>query len=157
VIKVITQNRTASSICFAMRKKDITSKEDVERLIRNFYLRVLSNEELNHFFSHAIQDWDDHMKRFINYWSHHVLFTDSYRGSALHGHEKIDAQYDHAFRDHHFQTWLDLFEKNVDQLFAGPKAELAKEVAQNMADKMYKKMFIGRRTQFVAPKCPVMH
>lgn len=135
-----------------MEKQDISTIEDVELLVRSFYMKVLSNDDLSFFFSHAIQDWDDHIKRFINYWSHQILFTDSYLGSALHGHEKIDARYNHSFRDHHFKTWQRLFEETVDKHFQGSKAELAKEIASNMAANMYKKMYIGRRPKGHIPR-----
>jgi hemoglobin len=128
-------------------KSDIKDRNDIDRLIRNFYMKVLDNKDIGKFFAEAVKSWDYHQERFVDYWEAQVLFHDSYEGSPLQGHIDVDRKFGHGFKPQHFEIWLRLFEGMVNDLFEGDKAELAKEAARNMAQNIYKKMFIGRKPE----------
>ena len=127
--------------------KDIETREDVEFLIKEFYLNILQNEELGKFFSEAVKNWDHHMIGFVNYWESVIFFTDTYQESPLRGHIEIDQRFNNGFRPDHFELWYSIFESCVDKHYAGDKAQLAKDGAKRMAQNIYKKMFIGRKSK----------
>ncbi|MDH5608660.1 MAG: group III truncated hemoglobin [Cyclobacteriaceae bacterium] len=127
--------------------KDITSRQDIAALMQKFYINVLANQEIGKFFSESVKNWDHHLARFTDYWESNVLFSESYEGSPLKRHIEIDRRYDHSFVPGHFDLWVELFERTTDEMFAGEKAELAKEVARNMSRNIHNQMFIGRKPE----------
>jgi hemoglobin len=125
-------------------KKPLQSAEDVSLLIDTFYQKVLEHPELSYYFSEAILNWPFHKERFMLYWTRQILFTDTYEGTPLHQHVAVDQKFERGFNKGHFDEWARLWMETVDELFDGPKAELAKESGTNMAKNIYHKMFFNR-------------
>lgn len=131
-------------ISFAMNKREIEDKNDIEVLIDVFYDKVMHHEELSYFFTEAMKNWQAHKVIFVKYWSAQILFTDSYEGSPLHRHIEIDKSFDRSFTKNHFDEWARLWTETVNELFIGEKADLAVESGVNMAKNIYLKMFFNR-------------
>ena len=127
--------------------RDITNRQDIEKLIDAFYNKIVFDSELALFFGESVKDWEAHKANFVNYWSKQVLFDDAYEGSPLRRHIDIDHKYNRSFKPEHFELWYRIFESTVDELFVGEKAQLAKEAAKNMAKNIYRQMFIGRHPE----------
>jgi hemoglobin len=127
--------------------KDIETREDVELLIKEFYIKILQNKDLGRFFAEAVKNWDHHQARFVDYWESMIFFNGKYPDSPLKGHIEVDKRFDNGFEPAHFELWFRIFEENVDKHFKGEKAELAKDGAKRMAENIYKKMFIGRKPE----------
>jgi hemoglobin len=130
-----------------MDKRSLSSQEDVSLLIDSFYEKVLKHPELSYYFSEAIHNWPFHKDRFMKYWSKQILFEETYEGTPLHQHVAVDQRFDRGFKKEHFDEWTRVWIETVDELFEGPKAELAKESAANMAKNIYHKMFFNRSPQ----------
>ena len=127
-------------------KKDLTNRNDVTVLVKEFYLKILQDKVLSKYFAQTVENWDYHMERFVDYWESQIFFTDSYQGSPLRGelHKQVDQAHGNTFEKGHFTRWTSLFHETVDQYFAGEKAEWAKELAVNVSRNIHMKMFLGR-------------
>ena len=115
---------------------DITSFADVSTLIDTFYTAVRPDPVIGHFFVDL--DWDTHIPRIASFWNM-VLFGDrSYQGDPMTAHIHLHRRI--PMNATHFERWLQLFESTVDELFAGPKAEEAKQRAHTIAGVMEHKV-----------------
>lgn len=118
-----------------MKRKKIETEKDIELLVRTFYGRVLQNKTLAPKF--AGLDMEQHFPVMIRFWSTLLLNTSSYSGNAFEKHVSLN------LGKKEFHAWLVIFCKTVDDLFAGEKAELAKERARSIASIFQSKLGIG--------------
>jgi hemoglobin len=110
-------------------KKDILSLEDVKLLVDTFYTRVRADELLGPIFDERIQDrWAKHLDIMYRFWQTVLLEELTYQGNP--GVKHITLPVD----EQHFERWLQIFYKTIDELFTGEKAEEAKWRAQKMAE-----------------------
>jgi hemoglobin len=117
---------------------DIDTREDCERLVRAFYGRALADPMIGWLFVDVAKlDLEAHIPEITSFWETILLGAQSYRGGAFRPHATLNAQA--RLRAGHFERWLVLWRLSVDELFAGPRAELAKSHALRVA-----KAFHGR-------------
>ena len=115
--------------------KDISSRADVDLLVRSFYTKVRKNETLGYIFDVIIKiDWDHHIPILVDFWETILLDTNSYQRNAMAEHFKVNQQI--KLEPLHFNTWLSLFDATVDEHFKGIKADLAKKRAHSIAQIM---------------------
>lgn len=116
-------------------KADISNPEDVERLIRKFYDKVLADDRIAYIFTDVAQiDLEEHFPKLFAFWEAQLLGTSTYQGNPMQVH--LDLNRKTPLEEEHFERWLDLFNLTVDELFEGPKAHLAKERALSIATVM---------------------
>jgi hemoglobin len=108
-----------------MSKKDIENKQDIELLVRSFYNSLLTEESMKPVFANI--DLEAHMPQMIAFWSFVLLDEEGYKTNVFDKHVSL------PIKEEHFATWLHHFEKTVDSLFEGGKAELAKQRANSVA------------------------
>jgi len=121
-------------------KQDIQSRSDVKLLIEHFYSNVVNDDLIAIFFNEvASVNWEKHMPIMIGFWEF-ILFStpNAYTGSVMTPHFHLHAL--KALQPQHFERWLHLFNRSVDELFEGVKAEDAKLAAQNIAATMKYKL-----------------
>ncbi|RYU86491.1 group III truncated hemoglobin [Mucilaginibacter terrigena] len=109
-------------------RPQILTVEDIKLLVDAFYQRVQSDELLGPIFNERIQDrWPIHLEKMYRFWQTVLLEEYTYNGRPFppHAHLPVGPE--------HFAHWLELFNKTVDQLFAGEKADEAKWRADKMA------------------------
>lgn len=109
-------------------RPDIATEADIRLLVDGFYAKVNHDALLDPVFNgFAHVDWPQHLPRMYDFWSSLLLGTTRYHGRPFPKHVPlpIDAT--------HFQRWVALFEANVNELFAGPRAEEAKVRARGIA------------------------
>jgi hemoglobin len=113
-------------------RTDIENRDDCERLVRAFYTRALSDPVIGFIFTDVAHlDLEAHVPRITSFWETILLRAQSYSGGAFRPHVIIHAQV--PLRRGHFERWLWLWSATVDELFAGPRAELAKAHATRVA------------------------
>jgi hemoglobin len=105
--------------------KDIGTRENVELLVNEFYEQVQKDPLLAPVFGHV--DWPHHLPIMYNFWSSMLLGDQTYQGNPFHKHVGL------AIRAEHFDRWLQLFTRTVDENFSGAKADEAKSRAQSIA------------------------
>lgn len=98
---------------------DIQTKEDIEKLIRTFYGKVLEEDSLSPFFQNF--EFKSHIPRMVDFWAFMLLDLPGYKGNVIEKHMGMPLQKEH------FDRWVNLFEATVDALFEGEKVQLAKE------------------------------
>jgi len=119
--------------------KDIETRSDIETLMESFYNKALADEMIGYFFTEvAPLQMETHMPLIVDFWET-VLFDKAlYKGNVLQVHQHIHRL--SAFRNEHFERWVSLFTQTVNELFAGEKAEMAKQRAESIATVMKIKM-----------------
>jgi hemoglobin len=109
--------------------KDITGLADVKILVDSFYTKVRADELLAPVFASRIpvDAWGPHLERMYSFWNTVLFLERTYKGNpfAKHATLPIDGP--------HFEHWLSLFTKTVDEHFSGEKADEAKQRASSMA------------------------
>ncbi len=116
-------------------KKDITTRTDIEELVKYFYQKVLADDLINKFFAHMDADhWQKHMKTMCDFWENAILFSGTYSGNPMASHALLHQR--DNLSSQHFIRWLKLFDATVDEHFRGKNAELAKQRAIAIATTM---------------------
>ena len=114
------------------QKKDIQNRKDIEICIKSFYGRLLEEEEFHHLFVEvAAIDLEEHLPVICDFWEGVIFRTGNYRRNTLQKHLDLHARY--PLQEKHFDDWLKCFNKTVDSLFEGVRAQYAKERALSVA------------------------
>ena len=117
--------------------KDIASEQDIKTLVDTFYGKVNKDELLGPVFNDVAKvEWDKHLPTMYSFWSTLLFRSMSYKGQPLAKHLVLPV------KQEHFERWVSLFCKTVDQLFAGPRAKEAKNYALSIADTFQTRMGI---------------
>ena len=119
-----------------MSLPDIQNAQDVDKLIRRFYVdKVLSDPIIGFLFTDIAKiDIEEHLPKVSGFWQKALLGSNTYQGKMFLVHEQLNNQV--TLNEHHFVRWLYLFEQNIDELFEGKTAELAKKRAHSVAKSM---------------------
>lgn len=116
-------------------KEDINTREDLDRLMREFYEKLLVDDVVGYLFTDVIDlDLEEHFPRLIDFWEVQLLGGGRYEGNPMRIH--MDLHFREPLTKTHFDRWLSHFNSTVDELFEGPKAHLAKERALSIATVM---------------------
>jgi hemoglobin len=118
-----------------MKRKDITQRKDIERLVNEFYERVKQDHTIGYIFSDVAHvDWDKHLPVMYDFWENIIFQTGNYTGNPMSAHFKIHEK--HPFTKAHFTCWLDIFQEILNDCFEGPNTELARQRALSIATVM---------------------
>ncbi|TDH25214.1 group III truncated hemoglobin [Segetibacter sp. 3557_3] len=118
---------------------DIETREDLAALVECFYKKLLSDHSISYLFTDVARiNLPEHLPVLVDFWDMILFQADTYRKNVMQLHLALHAQ--SPLSDHHFETWLSYFKQTVDELFAGDKAELAKQRALSIATMMKIKM-----------------
>jgi hemoglobin len=117
----------------SIAKTDIETPEDIDRLIEKFYTQyVLDDPIIGFFFTDIARiDLEKHLPTISAFWQLQLLGKLGYVGKTFAAHRDLHAQV--QLTEDHFHRWLYLFGKSIDELFAGPRAESAKQRARTIA------------------------
>lgn len=111
---------------------DICQRADCERLVRAFYGRALSDPIIGYLFTDIAKlDLEAHVPKITSFWETVLLGGHSYRGGAFAPHAVLHMK--SPLQRGHFERWLWLWHTTVDELFAGERADLAKNHANRVA------------------------
>ncbi len=128
---------------------DIRTEADIEKLIRTFYEKALTDEQIGFLFTEVAKiDLSSHLPKLYTFWSAVLLHKGRYQGNVMQVHIDLDTKY--ALKKEHFERWQYLFNTTVDELFKGPVAEDAKRRVQLMKQLMRFKIAQSREEGFVA-------
>lgn len=83
----------------------------IEEVVRGFYARVRDNPELGPIFAGAIEDWEPHLAKMMDFWSSVMLSTRRFKGNPVLKHNALG-----GVTPAHFDTWLGLFRENARAL-----------------------------------------
>lgn len=113
---------------------DLVDRDDIERLVRDFYRDAAMDDLLGPVFEAAHVDWPAHIGRLTDFWAWQLLGHPGYGGQPLRAHEPVHART--PLTPAHYARWVELFCSTVDASFAGVRAEAAKVRGRKMAAAM---------------------
>jgi hemoglobin len=118
---------------------DIETRDDCERLVRAFYARAFADPLIGWLFVDVAKlDLDAHAPVIAAFWETILLGAQTYGGGAFRPHAELHMRA--PLRRAHFDRWLVLWNETVDELFAGPRAELAKSHAARVAQAFHRRL-----------------
>jgi hemoglobin len=118
---------------------DITSRADIEALVRDFYARVFADPIIGFIFTDvAHMDLEAHVPVITDFWETLLLGGGSYRGGAFRPHAELDHKV--KLRYGHFARWVALWTLTVHDHFEGPVAEQAKAHAVRVATAFHRRL-----------------
>ena len=89
----------------------------IVRLVDVFYDRVQVHPELGPVFNAAVDDWDEHKRLLVSFWSSVALKSKTYRGNPMRMH------HGRGIRHEHFGQWLDLWKEVTASMLEPAAAE----------------------------------
>lgn len=101
-------------------KRDIESVEDIQFLVNTFYEEAKKDELLGPIFMREVEDWDKHLDKMKRFWQSLLMDEVTYQGQSFEPHKKLDID------KRHFDRWIGLWAKIVDENFEGELADQAK-------------------------------
>jgi hemoglobin len=121
-------------------RKDIENRNDIKKLVDEFYKKVLEDETIGYIFNDVVKiNLEKHMPLMYDFWETTLFHKAVYKGNPMKIHMKLNEK--EALTKAHFNQWLALFNETVDELFYGEKAELAKTRALSIATVMQFKIY----------------
>jgi hemoglobin len=119
--------------------RDITDRADVERLVRAFYSRAMTDPMIGYLFTDiAHLDLEEHVPRITAFWETILLGAQTYTAGAFAPHASLHRL--SPLRKAHFERWLMLWHSTVQELFDGPRAALAMVHADRVARAFHRRV-----------------
>lgn len=117
------------------QKKDILDPQDVKTLVNTFYQKVLKDDQIGFFFNDVVKlDLESHLPVMHSLWENVLFYSGKYKGNPMTKHVAMNKIA--PLKQVHFDQWLMLWTKTVNDLFEGPKAQEAVEKANQIAKLM---------------------
>jgi hemoglobin len=118
---------------------DIETRDDCERLVRDFYTRAFEDPIIGFLFTDIARlDLEAHVPRITSFWETILLGARTYGGGAFRPHAELHAKV--PLLEGHFARWVALWSETVDERFAGERAELAKAHADRVARAFHRRL-----------------
>lgn len=124
--------------------KKLESREDIELLVNSFYDKVIKDETIGFFFNDVAKvNWANHLPKMYSFWESILFGQMTYKGNPMAVHFPINAM--EAMEVKHFDRWIELWKKTIDENFVGENADMAIYKAENIAKLMAYKMEMARK------------
>lgn len=118
-----------------LMKRDVASRNDLERMLAAFYSKVFQDEVIGRFFTQVVPlDLKTHLPVITDFWEAIVFNKHTYRKNVMQVHQHIHQL--SPIRKEHLDRWVTSFTETVDEFFEGSKAELMKQRAASVATLM---------------------
>ena len=105
--------------------RDITSTNDIEKIVNEFYSKALIDETIGYIFTDVAKlNLEKHLPLLVSFWQNTLFHTGGYKNNVTQIHKNLHAQ--ESLKDLHFEKWLQLFNETVDTHFKGEMAEKMK-------------------------------
>ena len=119
--------------------KDITDRNDLEKLFTSFYALAMKDELIGHFFTEVIPiDLPSHLPHILDFWEANLWGKAGYKKNVLQVHLDIHQKSNMEYA--HFDQWLKLLNQCVDANYKGTSAERLKTNALSIATVMKTKV-----------------
>lgn len=120
-------------------QQDISTREDLEKIISLFYDAVKQDDSLQYFFTEVVSvDWNTHNKRMVDFWENALFYSGNFDGNPLAIHRTLNAK--SPTTNAHFHRWIQLLNRVIDAHYKGEHADIMKQQAASIADVMQKKI-----------------
>lgn len=117
---------------------DIETRTDIDLIMRVFYERALADDVIGYIFTDVAKlDLEHHLPIIGDFWESMLFQTGDY---AKHGRNPLEVHkalhQKSNLKSEHFERWLNIFFRSVNEEFAGERAELLKTRANAIASRM---------------------
>ena len=102
----------------------------IEKLVREFYLRVQADPMLGPVFDAHIKDWEPHLQRMFAFWSSVALMSGVYHGRPMEVHMRLPVD------SRHFDRWLTIFAETAGDVCPPAAARHFVDRAQAIAQSL---------------------
>lgn len=97
-------------------RKDIETRNDIEKMLRSFYNAVLNDDELRLIFINvAHMNLEEHLPVIADFWETILLDNPVYKKKAMHVHYDLNKKV--KLLPRHFEKWLLHFNNNIPPRF----------------------------------------
>ena len=111
----------------------------IETLVRTFYARVRSDTEIGPIFAAAIEDWEPHLRKMMDFWSSVTLMTGRFHGQPIQKHMAIP-----GIAPHHFSRWLALFADTAQAVTPPEIAAIFIDRAERIAHSLMRPILLAQ-------------
>lgn len=126
--------------------KKLETRGDIEFLVNQFYEEVAKDEKIGFFFHEVAKvEWSHHLPKMYDFWETLLFGKVSYKGNPMAMHFPINKKV--AMQKFHFEQWLKLWAKTINENFSGEMADLAIYKATNFANLMAYKMETAKKLE----------
>lgn len=102
--------------------KDIENKEDLYRLVDEFYKKLLSDPSISYIFTDVVKiKLEEHLPILVTFWSQSLFNTGGYFNNLTQIH--LDISKKEYLTPELYKIWLNHFNTTVNELFKGSNAE----------------------------------
>lgn len=116
-------------------KKDIETREELEKFLWAFYEKAFTDELIGRFFTEVVPlDLDTHVPIIANFWESVAFNKPSYRKNVMEVHQHI--HHLSSIKKAHLDRWVKLFTETLSENFDGARTELMKQRARSIATLM---------------------
>ena len=124
--------------------KDIENREHIDLLMRRFYAVAMADDLIGHIFTDIAKlDLEEHLPIIGDFWESLLFGTPVY---AKHGrspmvvHDELHVK--HRLTAEHFERWLEIFTRTIDEEFSGVRTEFLKMRSRTISKRLQE--FINR-------------
>lgn len=116
--------------------KPIENRADIALLVHTFYQNIRKDDLLGPIFNTMIpsEEWPVHLDKLTDFWETNLFGIPKFKGNPTQKHLITDRSFNYSISDQHFNQWLQIWTKTIDDLFEGDLAIRAKMAAHNIAD-----------------------
>lgn len=114
--------------------KDIEGLEDIKIFVDNFYQKVRDDDFIGPIFMKTIGDWTPHLEKMYAFWNAALFGVAGFKGNPFAKHAPL------KINPNHFERWLQLFDKTIDDNFTGLMAQETKNRSRLMANMFIKRL-----------------
>lgn len=119
---------------------DVATPTDVHNLVTRFYREIVFDELLEPVFGDVAEvDWAQHIPKLIDYWCWILFGTGGHPTSVTKVHRHLHERA--PIGPHHCNRWFALWAATIDDSWAGPHADHAKDHARCLMAGMAKHVF----------------
>lgn len=116
-------------------KRDIETRDDLERILTAFYERIFKDEVIGYFFTEVVPlDLNVHLPLITDFWESVIFNARGYRRNVMQLHQDISDR--SRIKKEHLDHWVKVFTETINEFFEGQKAELMKQRARSIATMM---------------------
>ena len=118
--------------------RDLSTEEDLEVLLRDFYGRAFADPLLREVFVDVVHmDLEEHLPVIVAFWQKVLFDSGTYSGRTMEVHRRVHQRI--PLNEEHFSRWLELWHGALGR-FSGPVADRAAAHATRMATGLLKSL-----------------
>lgn len=114
-------------------KRDISDATDIKNLVQTFFEKLMQVPVFNELFIEKLDiDMLALIDRYIAFWNRAIFQSNKTPFDILESHADVNYNLGYTLNASHFNEWLRVFEEVIRELYSGPNAQKAIEVARSM-------------------------